>query len=291
MKRLIVNADDFGLTAGVNEAILHLHQRGRLTSATLMAHAAASDEAMRLALATPTLGVGCHVVLVDGQPILNPNQLPTLVDQRTGRFRTTLGRFVRDLLQGKIDRDEIVAEATAQIEYLRALGLRLSHVDTHKHTHIFSAVRRPLLLAARNNGITAIRNPFEPSWSLSATAAAPFLRRIQVHILNRMRVRFRSDVANAGLSTTDGAVGVLATGTLDTSTLNSLLNAMPDGCWELVTHPGYNDAALASAGTRLLASRAVELEALCQTQIPPDIELIHFGQLSSGHNHPKPAIA
>lgn len=282
MKRLIVNADDFGLTAGVNEAILDLHQRGRLTSATLMAHAAASDAAIDLALATPTLGVGCHVVLVDGEPVLRPSELPTLVDQRTGRFRATLGRFVGDLLQGKIDRDEIAAEAAAQIERLRARRLHLTHVDTHKHTHMFSAVCVPLLQAASSNGISAARNPFEPKWSLDATIAAPALRRLQVHILNRMHRHFRKNVANAGLNTTDGAVGVLATGTLNSSTLSSLLRAIPDGCWELVTHPGYNDAALASAGTRLLVSRAVELEALRQTQIAEDVTLIHFGQLASG---------
>ena len=93
MKRLIINADDFGLTAGVNRAVIDLNQSGKLPSTTLMAVAGFTLQAASLALATPSLGVGCHVVLVDGVPVLPAAQLPTLVDQNTGRFRKTLGRF------------------------------------------------------------------------------------------------------------------------------------------------------------------------------------------------------
>jgi predicted glycoside hydrolase/deacetylase ChbG (UPF0249 family) len=86
VSRLIVNADDFGLTSGVNRAIVELHQAGVLTSTTLMARAAATDEAIALALANRSLGVGCHVVLVDGKPVLPPHEIPTLIDSRTGCF-------------------------------------------------------------------------------------------------------------------------------------------------------------------------------------------------------------
>jgi len=92
---------------------------------------------------------------------------------------------------------------------------------------------------------------------------------------------FRRIVAEEGFATTDGAIGVLATGTLDTEAITSLLDAMPDGTWELVTHPGYDDADLANARTRLLASRETELQALLATRIPPNVQLIHFGQLGN----------
>lgn len=279
MKRLIVNADDFGLTAGVNSAILQLHTARRLTSTTLMAYAAATEEAAEAARNTPSLGVGCHVVLVDGTPILPPERLPTLVDPRTGRFRRTLGRFVRDLLARRIRQDEIAAEATAQIERLRARGVSLTHIDTHKHTHMFPTVLEPLLRAATHCGIASIRNPFEPQWSLTATRNAPTMRRLQVHLLHRMRDSFLQRVNASGVATTDGAIGVLATGTLDTDTIAALLAAMPNGTWELVTHPGYADSALSDAGTRLVASRAVELAALKAMQAPSDTEWIHFGEL------------
>ena len=279
MKRLIVNADDFGLTSGVNSAITQLHAAGRLTSTTLMANAAATEEAINDAHATPTLGVGCHVVLVDGTPVLPPRELPTLVNPQTGQFRHTLGRFVRDLLLGRIRKEEIAAEAAAQIQRLQARRVSLTHIDTHKHTHIFPAVLEPLLHAATRCGIASVRNPFEPQWSIAATRNAPALRRLQVHLLNRMRSGFLERVRSSGLATTDGAIGVLATGTLDADTIAALLTAMPDGAWELVTHPGYADNALQNAGTRLIASRAVELAALQNMQASASTQWIHFGQL------------
>ena len=105
---------------------------------------------------------------------------------------------------------------------------------------------------------------------------------MQVQLLNRFYSAFHELVAKSGLATTEGAVGVLATGTLDAATLTSLLEAMPDGTWELVTHPGYNDPDLAQAGTRLLASREVEQAALSRVSFAADVELIHFGQLARG---------
>jgi len=276
-----VNADDFALTTGVNRAILSLNQRGKLTSTTLMAMADASAEAASLALSSPNLGVGCHVVLVDGTPALPARQLPTLVDPTTGRFRTTLGKFVKDLFLGRIRTDEIEAEAEAQIARIGALGVSLTHIDTHKHTHMFPNVLRPVLRAARAAGIRNVRNPFEPAWSIRATPRAPWLRRFQVQLLHNLEPAFRRIVAEEGFVTTDGAIGVLATGTLDAETLTSLVSAMPDGTWELVTHPGYNDTALANAGTRLLASRETEMATLTNAKFPQDIELINFGQLTS----------
>ena len=149
MGRLIVNADDFGLTSGVNRAIIELHAAGLVTSTSLMARAGATDEAIELACATPSLGVGCHVVLVDGEPVLPPEKIPSLVDARTGRFPDSLTAFLLRLFTGRIRAEEIEAEAAAQIAHLQQRGVRLTHIDTHKHAHIFlssassRAARRP----------------------------------------------------------------------------------------------------------------------------------------------------
>lgn len=286
-----MNADDFGLTAGVNRAISELNQRHVLTSATLMARASATDEAIQLVPNIPTLGVGCHVVLVDGEPVLSPRQdIPWLADPISGRFRRTLGSFVQVLYgeqRSRLTREtnfpkEIESEAAAQIALLQSRGLHFTHIDTHKHTHMFPRVLGPVLRAARASGIRCVRNPFEPQWSIRATTGAPFLRRTQVRLLRSLEPTFRRIVAEEGFTTTDGAIGVLATGTLDSATLTSLLRAMPDGTWELVTHPGYNDADLAKAGTRLLASRQLEMEALTEAVFAADVELLHFGQLTIG---------
>lgn len=249
-----------------------------------MAIAGATAEAVSLPKAFPGLGVGCHVVLVDGEPALPAAQLPTLVNPATGRFRPTLGKFVQDLFLGRIRGQEIEAEAEAQIARLQNSGLSPTHVDTHKHTHMFPRVLAPLLAAAAKQQIKAIRNPFEPAWSVAATPKAPSVRRLQVRLLHRFHATFRKLVSQSGLATTDGAIGVLATGTLDSTAVASLLQAMPDGVWELVTHPGYNDADLANAGTRLLASRETEMEALqsiatLQSTLP-GLQLTHFGQLN-----------
>jgi hopanoid biosynthesis associated protein HpnK len=279
--RLILNADDFGLTSGVNRAILELHHAGVLTSASLMARDEATDEAIELALATPSLGVGCHVVLVDGEPVLRAQNLPTLVDPRMGRFHQTLSVFLKLLLTERIRSSEIEAETAAQIALLQKRGLRLTHIDTHKHAHMFPAVLRPVLRAAQAAGIRAVRNPFEPAWSLRATRGAPWIRRAQVQLLRLLEPAFRRIVAEEGFTTTEGALGVLATGTLDSKTVSSLLRNIPAGTWELVTHPGYNDSDLAQAHTRLLASRETERQALLALELFPEIERISFADLHS----------
>jgi len=277
--RLILNADDFGLTAGVNRAILELHRAGVLTSATLMAKAAASEEAMEIARTTPSLSVGCHLVLVDGYPVLPAAEIPTLAAESTGRFQPTLGAFLRRMLLGRIRASEIEAEAAAQIALLQNRRVALTHIDTHKHVHMFAAVLRPVLRAARAAGIRAVRNPFEPAWSLRATHGAPWLRRLEVSLLRRLEPTFRRIVAEEGFATTDGAVGVLATGTLDSKAVHCILRGIQPGTWELVTHPGYNDSDLARAHTRLLASRETERRTIESLPELPGIELISFADL------------
>jgi hopanoid biosynthesis associated protein HpnK len=280
VSRLIVNADDFGLTSGVNRAIAELHAAGVLSSATLMAKAAATEEAIEIARSVPTLGVGCHIVLVDGEPVLSPRELPTLVDSKTGCFYPALSELLPRLFAGRIRRSEIEAEASAQIRALQARGLRLTHIDTHKHTHMFPAVLRPVLRAARAAGIRTVRNPFEPAWSVRATPNAPWLRRAQVGLLRRLKRVFLRIVAEEGFTTTSGSIGVLATGTLDSATIASLLANLPEGTWELVTHPGYNDAELDSVHTRLRASREIEFQALPAIRKLEGPELISFARLA-----------
>ena len=281
VKRLIVNADDFGLTSGINQAVLELNRRGVLSSTTLMAMAPETREATSLIQSGRNLGIGCHVVLVDGAPVSPTSNVFTLINPATGRFRGSLGLFVRDLLLGNIRESQIQSEAEAQIASLQSQGVQLTHLDTHKHTHMFPAVLRPILLAAKHLGVPSIRNPFEPTWSENATAGAPLLRRFQVRVLRRNQNLFRQMVEAAGLATTDGTAGVLATGTLDAATLEALLQAIPEGTWELVTHPGRKDAQLCQTGTRLTTSREIELNALNSLKLASTIRLIHFGDLTA----------
>jgi hopanoid biosynthesis associated protein HpnK len=283
-----VNADDFGLTSGVNRAIVELHRAGLVTSASLMARAGATDEAIELARATPSLGVGCHVVLVDGEPVLPPEKVPSLVDARTGRFPNSITAFLLRLFTGRVRAEEIEAEAAAQISLLQQHGVSLTHIDTHKHAHIFSAVIRPVLRAAGAAGIRAVRYPSEPEWAVRAALNAPLARVMQIAALRTLARRSRKIIEQEGIITTDGTIAMAGTGTLDAAMLHSLLEQLPAGTWELVTHPGYNDADLARVRTRLRASRDVERLAMAGIPEVDGIELISFAELNNSAPAPPP---
>jgi hopanoid biosynthesis associated protein HpnK len=267
VRRLIVNADDFGLTAGVNRGIVEAHSAGIVTSTTLMANSRAFDNAVQLAQSNPKLSVGCHVVLIDGSPLLDADKVPSLMDDSNpGHFRQNIGGFALRALSGRLDADEIEIEATAQIRKLQSAGIQVSHIDTHKHTHMFPQVLRPLLRAARARGVPAIRNPFgRLVFSQVARHPALWKRYSQVSLLNTWQGKFLRAVAAAGMITTDGSLGVVATGALNDQMLHFILETLPEGTWEFVTHPGYNDADLQSVPTRLRKSRDLELSVLTST--------------------------
>jgi chitin disaccharide deacetylase len=265
VRRLIFNADDFGLTLGVNRSVVEAHTHGVLTSATLMANTRASADAAKLAHAHPRLGVGCHVVLVDGEPLTDPARIPSLVPSSTSRFRSSIADLATRALCGRLDQHQIEAEATAQFRTLQAEGLAVTHFDTHKHAHIFPSVLQGLLRAARTCGIRALRNPFEPQQSLSRSVArgqTQWNRSFQTQVLRVLRPRFEQLVKRSGLKTTDGTVGIAATGSLDSQQFAHILEYLPEGTWEFVCHPGYCDDDLRAAGTRLLDSRLTELQLL-----------------------------
>jgi chitin disaccharide deacetylase len=284
VRQLIVNADDFGLTAGVNRAIMAGHRSGLITSATIMANARAFQEATTLAKAAPGLKTGCHVVLIDGVPLTE--NLPTLTSG-TPRFRSSLKQFAVAAVRGQIATDEIQREAEAQIRRIQAAGLTLTHVDSHKHTHMFPHVLRPVMRAARACGIRAIRNPFEPlrSWPRGMLGTpALWLRSAGVMTFQMFASEFRQALKEEGMVSCDGTVGIAATGKLDQKMLLRILQALPEGTWELVCHPGYSDDDLRAAGTRLTQSREIELAALTSSETKDalarqKIELISYAEL------------
>jgi hopanoid biosynthesis associated protein HpnK len=292
VRRLIINADDFGLTPGVNRAILEAHQHGIVSSATLMANGQAFTEAVGVARSAPRLGVGCHVVLVDGSPVLDKTQVQSLLQPgaaTTGdpQFREGISKFGGLALLGRLAADEIEAEATAQIRKLQSSGIKVTHLDSHKHTHLFPQVLRPLLQAAKNCGIRAIRNPFERIQG-SQLAASPSLwkRWVEVGILRSLARQFREAVQQAGIFTPDGTLAIIATGALNERLLHLMVENLPDGTWELVCHPGYNDADLQRVHTRLRESREQELRILT-SQATRDllaangIEMVSFRELAA----------
>ncbi|MCU1284317.1 MAG: YdjC family protein [Acidobacteriales bacterium] len=288
MRRLIINADDFGLTAGVNRAISECNQAGTVTSATLMANATAFLPAVEIARASPKLRVGCHVVLIDGAPVSRPDSVRSLLTPGTNLLRTAFTDFASVALRNKLSPDEIATEAAAQLRKIQSAGIELTHFDTHKHTHMFPQVLRPLLRAAKECGIRAVRNPFVP---LKALAIAHILRQpklwvrySEVNILRRYAAAFQAEVKQSGLRTTDGTFGIVATGALDQNLFNAIVGSVPEGTWEFVCHPGYNDSDLSEVATRLRASRDAERDVLTSPESKQQlqrhgIELISYAEL------------
>jgi predicted glycoside hydrolase/deacetylase ChbG (UPF0249 family) len=282
VRRLIINADDFGLTTGISRAILNAHLEGVVTSATLMANAPGFDQAVTMVESAPRLGVGCHVVLLDGASQLSPSQVHTLMGgrERTAFYRSS-GAFAWRIVTGAINPAQIELEAAAQIRSLQAAGISVTHLDTHKHTHILPQVLRPLLRAAKTCGIRKIRNPFEPL-RLSGLFRQPRLwkRWIEFQTLSAFARSFSDMVKNAGMITTDGTIGMVATGAWNQKLFQSLIESLPDGTWELVCHPGYNDSELQRLPTRLQKSRENELAILTASGTRELLERNQVGLIS-----------
>jgi len=293
VRRLIINADDFGLTPGVNRAILEAHLGGIVTSTTLMANGAAFPEAVQLARSVPQLSIGCHVVLLDGKPLLPAKDVSSCTSSASHGdmgLGNGLAGFAARALFGRLDPEQIEGEATSQIRRLQAAGIAVSHCDSHKHTHMFPAALQPLLRAAKNCGVKAIRNPFESSRLLptSVLLARPGLwkRYAQVKVLRRFADQFRNAVSDSGLLTPNGTLGIVVTGDLDETLFRIVAESMPEGTWELVCHPGYDDSDLHATGTRLKESRATELRLLTSSEArhilaQQGIELISFRDLEA----------
>ena len=289
VRRLIINADDLGLTPGVNRAIFEANANGVVTSATLMANSAAFANAVEGVRSRPgaRLSVGCHLVLVDGAPITQAEKVSSLT-KASAEFRQGIGEFALAAQRRKLDPGEVETEAVAQFRKIWSAGIQPSHFDSHKHSHLFSQILAPALRAARSCGISAVRNPFEPASSLPLAYLrrnrALLKRTLQVRALRMMRSKWLRSVKDAGFKTPDGSFGVITTGDLDATLLHALLENMPEGTWELVCHPGYNDADLDKVRTRLRTSRVHELDLLTSPETKKlieslGIELISYSEL------------
>jgi predicted glycoside hydrolase/deacetylase ChbG (UPF0249 family) len=272
LRRIIVNADDFGLTPGVNRGIHEAATLGIVGSTSLIANSLGFAEAVQIASGECSnlhrrLGIGCHIVLLDGRPVLPANDVPSLMSvQDRALFRPSFMEFGMSAIRGKLSPKDIEAEAIAQIGKIQAAGVKLSHVDTHKHSHLFPSIVRPVIRAAKACGIRSIRNPFYPNRfpGVQAVRNSPNLakRYFQIPLLRRFAKEFQRVVKEEGMRTTDGCIGVYEPALSSIHTLRDVISRVPDGTWELVCHPGYVDQTLDSVKTRLRESRVKELELL-----------------------------
>lgn len=226
---LIVNADDYGLTPGVSQAILRAHRDGIVTSTSVLAVAPAFDRSVASLRDTPGIGVGAHLAAVgEDPPLLSAREVPTLVDRR-GRLAPSWRVFLPRMAAGRVDPDDLRREFSAQIERLVAGGLRLGHVDTHQHLHLWPAVGEVVLDVARQAGIRAVR-------IIRSAARGPV--GVTVRRLGR---QLEGRAAGAGMRYPATATGLDEAGTLDLPRLLGAierLGATPAASAELATHPG-----------------------------------------------------
>ena len=267
MRRLVVNADDLGLTVGVNDGIFDAHDHGILTSASLFANAPETSDAIRRARSRPSLGVGVHLALVDGTPTLPPSRVPTLVED-DGRFRRSWRPFIVACLRGKVSLAEVELELTAQVERLWAAGVRPTHLDAHKHVHAYPPVFGIVARLAGAFAIPVVRVPYE-RWSSTSGDIRWGGRLGRQALLNTAMLPWaRRDYRTAASEDlrTPHFAGRIHTGVLGSDALAGIVRALSPGITELMVHPGYHDDDLERTGTRLLESRQQELDLLCRLE-------------------------
>ena len=265
MKQLILNADDFGMTYGVNEGIVRAHREGVLTSTTLMANGLAFADAVKKAAENPKLGVGCHLVLVGGKPVAPAEQVPSLVDAQ-GNLPDSLPEFVARVSAGLIKKDEIERELRAQIQKIQNAGVILTHLDSHKHTHAHPKVMDVVGKVAQEFGITKIRRPVEnlrSSWESTRKDAEGVSKQIAAAgVVRVVASGFEAFVDKYKLTCPDYFLGLAMTGQLGPAALRRMAASIQEGSTEIMVHPGIRDADLAASGSRLQQQRETEMEGL-----------------------------
>lgn len=244
MKKLIVNADDFGLHTMINQAILKGHVAGCITSTSLMAMGNGFDEAVHMALKTPSLDVGVHLTLVAERPVLPPDKVKTLVD-KNGVFATDYMQFILRYFQGKIDLDEVYNEFSAQIERIINSGISISHLDSHQHLHVLPKITDICITLAKKYKIKTMRIPAEP-YLFMGGYDADVKRIIGKCGLTFLANRARKKVIGHSIHVPNHFFGMLAGGHLNEHYLKNIITSLPEETSEIMIHPGHDTKVLQS---------------------------------------------
>lgn len=262
MKRLIITADDFGASLEVNEAVEQTHRDGILTAASLMVAGDAAPDAVARARLLPGIGVGLHVVLVDGRPMLPPEQIPALVGA-DGLFRTDMVRAAITIFASPAARRQLAAEVEAQFAAFAATGLPLDHVNAHKHFHLHPTIASTILRIGQRHGMRAMRTPIEPGAVLHAVDGTKSGGAIEHLWARRLRRRLRA----AGVTVPDQVFGLAWSGAITTERVRGLLEHLPEGLSELYAHPATGPYPGSAAGYAYGAELAALTDGLAKERL------------------------
>jgi hopanoid biosynthesis associated protein HpnK len=276
LKRLIVNADDFGMAESVNDGIIKGHRDGIITSTSFMAGARAAEHAAILARDNPSLGVGVHLCLTLVRPVADPSKIRSLAPN--GVLPNGPLPLMSRLLIGSIKIDEVEIELRAQIERTLALGIKPDHIDGHQHVHMMKRVFDVALKLAEEYAIPAMRYPVGPDIGRVRGS-----RGLEKKIFEGIARKNRRAIEDAGIKFPDCFFGFAETGNLDPEKLLTILEALPDGTSELMCHPGLPSETLAEDNWG--AGWGMELEAVTDESIrekikAEKIQLIKFSSLN-----------
>jgi len=237
MLKLIVHADDFGLSQRINEGIRQAHCEGILTSTSLMANGAEFNHAIEICREMPTLDVGVHLTLVEERPILGAHTVPSLVDP-DGKFHRHATILTKHYLRGKVCLDQVRLELDAQIRKVVSHGVRVTHLDGHQHAHMLPQILRITVDLARQYGIPYVRYPSERLGLYMLKEKGAIARTLQLLALNFLSLLGRS----ASVQRTDHFVGFYFGGRLNKGNLLKVIEHLPrTGTCELMCHPGADD--------------------------------------------------
>ncbi|CAN5835458.1 hypothetical protein BH11GEM1_BH11GEM1_06610 [soil metagenome] len=279
---LVTNADDFGFAPGVNRGIVEAHEAGTLSSASMMVNTPAFAAAAALARErVPTLGVGLHLNLLAGHPL---SAVPTLTNRHDGLFHS-LGTLARHALTGRVSASDVRRECDAQLGALAAQGIRITHLDSHRHTHALPGVLPAVLASARAAGVHIVRRPLDKPTLRDAVASAKML---VLHAAWRSALFGVAAEDRAAVTHAPGFRGIALQGAPDVQArLLALLDHLPHGATEIMMHPGYDDAILASLDP-YRSERERDVAALCSAAVRTrlargDIRLVRFDELAAAY--------
>ncbi len=282
MKKVIINADDFGLSKGVNEGIVLAHQKGILTSTSIMANMPGFTQAVELAKKNERLGVGLHLNIVRGQPLSPANKVGSLLNKEQNFF-TNIFIILRKLWSKKIKKQEIELEFRAQIEKILRNNLQISHFDSEKHIHCLPSVLKIVLKLGKEYNIKRIRyiNEYCITPRLSQSAKAIFT--------SLSCLSMKKKIEENGISIPDRSYGICKSGRMSSPRLRKVLTTLKEGVTEIMVHPGFMTQELIDLEKEIGSYyinkyREKELKALLDEELKKiisdkEISLINFNQL------------
>jgi len=240
-RRLIVNADDFGRSQSINQAVILAHQEGILTSASLMVNEPGFDEAVQLAREHPRLGVGLHLTLLCGHSSLSRDEIPALVNEHRELPDSPVAAGFRYFVSPGL-RDQLRDELATQFQRFLSTGLELDHVNGHLHFHMHPTVFGLLMENAAAWGITRLRLTWDPFWFNSRLAGGHWLYRAGHSAIFRLLAGLcRPHLRRRGIRHSAVVFGLLQNARVDEAYVTRLLAALPPGASELYSHPSLDE--------------------------------------------------